>query len=90
MTVYVLTSHYIDVDSGDYNSEVIGVYEDIDDATKDMKQAIKDTKCDFQDEDYETSDYVDGDMSWSIWHKEYEMTYRCDIKITECEVKGAE
>ena len=40
MTVYVLTTNYINVDSGDYNHEVIGVYENIDDANKDMKQAI--------------------------------------------------
>ncbi len=90
MTVYVLTSHYIDVDSGDYNSEVIGVYENIDDAQKDLKDNIKWTRSDFQNYDFEESDFIDGDMSWSIWEKDSEMSHRCELEIKECEVKGAE
>lgn len=87
MLVYVLTSTYICVDSGDFESRVDGVYENIEDALKQMKQEIKDTRIDFEEVDYEEDNYVEGDMSWSIWEKEYYMSYHCDIKITECEVQ---
>lgn len=88
MTVYVLTSNYINVDSGDYDNTVIGVYTSIDKALEQLKDCIKDARYDFQDEDYEESNYCEGDMTYSIWHKEYEMTYRCDLAIEECLVIG--
>ena len=52
-----------------------------------MKQEIKDTRNDFKDYDTEEEDYVEGDMSWSIWEKEQYMSHHCDIKIQECEIK---
>lgn len=87
MLVYVLTSTYICVDSGDYESRVDGVYESIEQAQKQMKQEIKDTRNDFADYDTEEDNYVEGDMSWSIWEKEQYMSHHCDIQITECEVQ---
>ena len=87
MLVYVLTSTYVCVDSGDYESHVDGVYENIEDALKQMKQEIKDTRLDFEDYDTEEDTYVDGDMNWSIWEKEEYMSHHCDIQITECEIK---
>lgn len=87
MKVYVLTSTYICVDSGDYEHIVEGVYENVDDALKQMKQDIKDTKNDFKDYDTEEDNYVEGDMSWSIWETEEYMSHHCDIQITECEIK---
>ena len=87
MTVYVVKSTYIDVDSGDFESRVEGVFENIEGAHTLMVNLIKDTRHDFKDYDTEEEDYVDGDMSWSIWEKEYYMSHHCDITISECEVK---
>ena len=87
MLVYVLTSTYICVDSGDYESRVDGVYENVEDALKQMEQEIKDTRTDFENYDTEEDTYVEGDMSWSIWEKEEYASHHCDIQITECKVK---
>ena len=87
MVVYVLTSTYICVDSGDYESRVDGVYENVDKALKQMAQEIEDTRTDFKDYDTEEDNYVEGDMSWSIWEKEQYMSHHCDIQITEQEVQ---
>lgn len=87
MLVYVLTSTYICVDSGAFESRVVGVYENVEDALKRMKQEIKDTKTDYERYGTEEDNYVEGDMSWSIWEKEYYMSNHCDIQITECEVQ---
>jgi hypothetical protein len=88
MRVYVLTSTYVDVDSGDFDSRVDGVYENIEDALKQMEQEIKDTRTDFENYDTEEDTYVEGDMSWSIWEKEQYMSHHCDIQIFENEVQG--
>ena len=87
MFVYVLTSTYVCVDSGDYESCVLGVYESIEDALEQMEQEIKDARTDFKEYDTEEDDYVEGDMCWSIWEKEQYMSHHCDIEITECKVK---
>lgn len=87
MTVYVLTSSYLNVDSGDCEHMVDGVFETFEQAQKAMEQEIKDTRTDFEGVDYEEDNYVEGDMSWSIWEKECYMSYHCDIKITEIEVQ---
>lgn len=87
MSVYVLTSNYVCVDSGEYESRVDGVYENIEDALKQMEQEIKDTRNDFVYCDTEEDAYVEGDMSWSIWEKGEYVSHHCDIQITECEVQ---
>ena len=86
MKVFVLISTYIDVDSGDYESRVDGVYESVEDANKQMQQEIKDTRTDFENYDTEEDNYVEGDMTWSIWEKDYYMSHSCVIKITQCEI----
>ena len=83
MQVYVLTSEYLNVDSGDSEHRVDGVYETFEQAQKAMEQEIKDARTDFEGVDYEEDNYVKGDMSWSIWEKEYYMSYHCNIKISE-------
>ena len=87
MLVYVLTSTYICVDSGAFETRVVGVYENVEDTFKQMKQELKDTRNDFKDYDTEEDTYVEGNMSWSIWEKEQYMSHHCDIQITECEVQ---
>lgn len=87
MTVYVLTSNYICVENGDFNHEVLGIYEDLEEAQKQMKQEIKVTKENFF-EGYRFRTVKKGeDALWSIWSKECPTYYFCDIKITKCEVK---
>lgn len=87
MLVYVLTSTYICVDSGDCESRVDGVYEDIEKARNQMEQEIEEARTDFANYDTEEDNYVEGDMGWSIWEKEQYMSHHCDIQITECEVQ---
>ena len=87
MIVYVLTSTYVCVDSGDYDNRVDGVYESVDKALEHMKREIEETRKDFEDYDYEEDNYVEGDMNWSIWEKEEYASHHCDIQITECEVQ---
>ena len=86
MKVFVLMSTYIDVDSGEYESRVDGVYESVEDANKQMQQEIKDTRTDFKNYDTEEDNYVEGDMTWSIWEKDCYMSHSCVIKITQCEI----
>ena len=87
MNVFVVSSSYINVDTGDYAHEVLGVYQDFELAQKVFERAIKDARCDFSGEDYEETEYAKGDMAYAIWVPEYEMSYRCEIKITEMEIK---
>ena len=87
MSIFVVSSSYINVDAGDYAHEILGAFETFDSAQKVFEQAIKDTRCDFSGEDYEETEYAEGDMAYAIWVPEYEMSYRCEIKITEMEIK---
>ena len=87
MNVFIVSSSYINVDAGDYNHEIIGAYEDFSLAQRILENEIKNARCDFADEDYEELEYTKGDMAYAIWVPEYEMSYRCELKITEVEVK---
>ena len=87
MFVYVLTSTYAYVDSGDCENHVVGVYGNVGEALRQMKQEIKDARTDFKKYDTEEDDYVEGDMSWSICEKGKYISHHCDIEITECKVK---
>lgn len=87
MQVYVLTSTYICVDSGKSECRVNGVYENVEDALKQMKRKIKDAKNDFKNYTTEEDDHVEGVMSWSIWEREQYMSHHCDIQITKCVVR---
>ncbi|MCR4661717.1 MAG: hypothetical protein K5765_06960 [Clostridia bacterium] len=81
--VYVLVSNYVDVDSGDFNTEVIGVWENFNGANKELKKLMAQTREDFEDYDTEEEDYVDGDMTWSIWEEGEYSNHRCDL-IIQC------
>lgn len=87
MTVYVVVSNYVCVDSGDYESRVDGVFESFEDAQRLMEQEIKDTRTDFKDYDTEEQEYTKGDMAWAIWETEQYMSHHCDITIHEQEVQ---
>lgn len=87
MMVYVLTSTYICVDSGDCESHVVGVYGNVGEALRQMEQEIKDARTDFEDCDTEEDTYVGSNRSWSIWEREQYMSHHCNIQITECKVK---
>ena len=86
MTVYVLTVVW-QRDSGDCGNEVIGVYQDFELAQRLFKNEMKNAKKDLEDLDTEEDNYIDGDMSWSIWEEGEYCYNHIDIQITECEVK---
>ena len=82
--VYVLTVEWErDYESGTDTS----VYSTIENAYKAFHNEMKNARQDFDGEETEESDYVDGDMSWSIWKKGYYSADHCDITIRECGVK---
>ena len=83
LKVYVLVCNYLNVDSGDCNTEILGVYEDFGLAQYQMERHMVDIRNEFGYCDVEESDYVDGDMSWSIWEKGEYMSHHCDLIIEE-------
>lgn len=83
--VYVLTVVW-QRDSGECGSSTM-VYDTIDKAQKQFKQEMKDARTDFNDLDTEETEYVDGDMGWSIWEEGEYCYNHCDISIQECEVQ---
>jgi len=85
MKVYVL-AHTYQCDCGDFGTE-IEVFETIEKATKVFKELMKQAKIDFKDLETEQDNYVDGDMSWSIWEKEEYAYNHIDLMIFEREVK---
>jgi len=87
MRVYVLVCNYHSVDSGDFTNDVVGVYEKFEDAQKEMKKIMVEVRDDFKRCDAEEDNYVDGDMSWSIWEKGEWVNFHCDITIHEKEIQ---
>ena len=87
MTVYVLVSNYVNVDSGDFKTEVIGVYESFGDAHERMLKEMNDVRCDLAYVDLEETDFVEGDMEWSIWEKEEYPMLHVDLIIQEMTVE---
>ena len=83
--VYVLTVGW-QFDTGECGNRV-GAYDTIEKAQAQMEKEIKCAKTDFSDMDTEEDDYVDGDMSWSIWEKGEYCYNHCDIEIREVEVQ---
>ena len=87
MTVYVLVCNYHCVDSGDFANDIVGVYRNLEDAQKEMQKLMIEVRNDFDYCDTEEDDYVDGDMSWSIYEQGEWVNHHCDITIHEREVK---
>lgn len=83
MEVYVLVCNSVNVDGGDFVTEVIGVYKTFGQAQKVMEQHMVDIRNEFDYCDFEEEEYVDGDMSWSIWEREEYASNHCDL-IIEC------
>ena len=86
--VYIITSSYIDVDSGDCDTRVDGVYAKLEEAKEKFDQLVEETRKDFEPYDYEEDCYgTSFDLSYSIYEKGEYMSHHCDIIITECEIK---
>lgn len=85
MKVYVLTSSYLNVDGGDCEHGVDGVFTTFEQAKNAMERKIKDTRAYFEGMDCEEKYYIDFDVAWSIWEKGCYMSRHFDIKITEIE-----
>ena len=86
MKVYVLTSSYLNVDSGDFEHGVDGVFLTFEQAQNAMEREIKSARADFEGVDCEERYYAEFDLIWSIWEKGCCMSHCCDIKITEIEI----
>ena len=79
--VFILVATYVDVDSGNFMTDVIAVYDNYEMAQEQMKREIESTRKDFENYDYEEENFVDGDMSWSIWEKDEYPSHHCDLQI---------
>ena len=79
--IYVLFYNYVDVDSGEFITSVIGVFYEFEQAQKMMVDTIKKMRKDFENYDTKEEEYVDGDMTWSICEKEDYPSHHCDIII---------
>ena len=86
MKVYVLTRGYLNVDGGDCEHGVVGVFTTFEQAQNAMEREIKSARTDFEGVDCEEKHYIDFDVAWSIWEKGCCMSHLCDIKITEIEI----
>ena len=83
MTVFVLICGYTNVDSGDFSTSVIGVFNSYENAYKMMVAEIESTRKDYECYDTEEEQFVEGDMSWSIWQKGEYASNHCDLIISE-------
>ncbi len=84
MEVYVLVKNDLSVDSGTFDTEVIGVYENFSMAQTEMQAQMVDAKQKFQNYDFNEDAYVEGDMSWSIWELGQYASNHIDL-IIQCE-----
>ena len=83
MVVYVLVCGYTDVDGGDFSTTVIGVFDTIEVAQEMLNLEIESARKDFEGYDTEEDNFVEGDMSWSIWEKGEYPSHHCDLIISE-------
>ena len=84
MWVYVLSVVW-QRDSGECGNNV-KVFQEAEKALEEMKTEMANARTDFSDLSTEEDDYVEGDMSWSIWEKGEYCYNHIDITITECYV----
>ena len=78
MTVCILISNYIRVDSGNLNTRVVGVFTTREQAEKRLEKEIVKVRKDF---DYCDTQEKKTKNGWSIWDKEWELAERCDLTI---------
>lgn len=84
MVVYVLSVVW-QCDSGEFGND-FAVYDSWEKAKVDMLDQIESAKKDFADLETEEDNYVDGDMSWSIWEKDEYAYNHIDIMVKALEV----
>lgn len=77
-------------DCGECGTDVIGVYSSFERAKLAMENEMKMARSYFEDLETEESEYVDGDMSWSIWEEGEYCYNHDDILIIEKEVEEDE
>ena len=85
--VYVLVCNYCCVDSGDFDTEVIGVYDSYDKAKKVMDRNIVDIRNEFDYCDVEEDNEGAVSGTWSIWEQGEYATHHCDLLIQVKEVQ---
>ena len=87
MTVYVLVCDYVDVDGGDFTTDIIGVYKTFEQAQKVMEKSIIEIRNEFDYCDFEEE--KDGAVSgtWSIWENGEYASHHCDMFIQRKKVE---
>ena len=84
MEIYVLTQTNVDVDSGDFETQVLCVSADFGKPQHILEERQKGLRKFFNERyDYEESNYCEGDMSWEIWQKEFYASNHVSLQITQ-------
>lgn len=65
----------------------IRVYADLEKATQVLKEQMEAVKEEFEGSDFETTNYVEGDMSWAIWDEGEFCMNHVSLTIYEKEVE---
>lgn len=84
MVVYVFER--INVYDG-FEDTTIRVYADLEKATQILKEQIEMVKEEFEECDYDAENYVEGDMSWTIWEEGEFCMNHVSLTIYEREVE---
>lgn len=85
--LFILVVHYVNVDSGDCDTSVLGAYKTFGQAEEELQKQMVEVQKDFEYVDTEQDNYVEGDMSWSIWEKGEFMSHHCTLLIECCELQ---
>lgn len=86
MEIFVLVCEYTNVDSGDFDTSVIGAYRTFGEAQEEMEKQMVEIRKDYDYCDTEEDNYVEGDMGWSIWEKEGYAYNHCLLTIQSVEL----
>lgn len=82
--VYVLVEDYTNVDSGDFATNVLGVYQDLEQAKLRLAKEKRDIVKHFQHVDYEMEE---SETVFSIWETGEWATFHDTIMIVEKEIE---
>lgn len=84
MKVYVLVEDYVNVDAGDFATNILGVYESKDKAKKKFNKEKREIVKEFESCDYEMEE---SETVFSIWETGEWATYHDTMMIVEKEIE---
>lgn len=82
--LYTLEYVYISVDSGDFETKVLNIYDTLEKAQEEMEKLIPEIKKDFEPYDCEEEQYL---LGYTIWEKGEYMSHHCGLIISSHFVK---